>query len=1268
MPPTFDARVRALGRQLAVVAAALSLVTCTDNPTGPTVGSTFQLAVTPRFKAGTFLSPALPVDQVSIVVYRSANCDCAPDSIAGATAPFALTDSAVTLRVPVQLLQRSESLSVQVSLIGGGQILFQGSEGPVVVTAGGVPAAPVVAMSYVGPGSALDSLRIAPRDSVLTFGDSLTFAVEAFQLGSPVPAFYVGWSSSLGAAKVLPDGRIRAPGVRGKTVVTARAPNGRADSTTLTFVPKPATLTKVSGDTQTATKGDTLPLPLRVRVRATDTLGVAGVRVVYQPLGSAGPAVPDTAVTDSLGYAQVRAVLADSVGTQQWSATVAGLPPVTFSATAQVVAGPPFRLRFTTEPGDTQVNGALVTPAPVVQVVDSAGIAVKQSGIAIDLDTYSFISGSPRPARRLLRRPAGPRGTGPALSNRTFGVTTDTTDAQGKATFSALRVTGYGQDRLVVNASSLPLIADTSVDIFIKEGPPKSLGKGSADSSSSYVDSLVTVLPAVVVYDTTFNQLPNIPVVFQVTAGGGQLSKPVDTVFTDSTGRATLGFWRLGPTPGTNTVQATVAGAGSLTFTVFAQPPVPTILLQLQGTSVVGVGRTALLQVKLSSPAGVNGDTLTVTSSNPSIITASPSTLVVPAGDSIVYDTLTGVAAGVDTISVAATGYVTGVLPVTASLNLISLPTTLTVPFGGTSNISVTLGAPAPAGGVVVTLTSSDTTKVGIQTPTVSFAQGEITKSGTLTGVALGSATITASNPNYAGDQAAATTAANLDFVASSATIYPAFPDTQTIRFLSQGSPIAAPAGGVVVTLAAADPACVNVPANATITAGLTNVLFMVNYAGSAPTPCTSWVYATAPGVGGDSVSITVANPPAINLPTGDVGAGLQQGVTASLGTMTTAPLTLRIRPLALGIAQFAPNDTTAGSDSLSIAVPSGVSYVNATVSGVDSIVNDSVKVEVSMTGFQTDTVLVRVRQAAVKLFNVPTTTTTFSASTSIYATIGVPNLGFTAIQAYQRLRVGHAPVTATFTVTPGSVATLTDSVGALDTVRSAVIPALPGRYSTPTSIASGGVGYHPLSAGSTTTAVTIPGFITLGGASSTLISAPTTSMSGNMQVGSGLQNTASLYLAVAAPTATTATVRSLKPSILILSDSNTTVGADSVVIPIDSGQSSKSFFLQSPEGVTKDSTQMVLSVPGYTPDTMWVYVRQPGVQLANLPTTTTTFTARSQFYALIGVPNATNTALYAYQAIRPGGRPSPSPSTPLRIRSGSSPTRPVCSTPCARR
>ncbi|MGH7532342.1 MAG: hypothetical protein ACREL4_03525, partial [Gemmatimonadales bacterium] len=924
---------------------------------------------------------------------------------------------------------------------------------------------------------------------------------------------------------------LRAPSQRLTTTITAQAPNGVADSTTITFVPKAAVLAKVSGDTQTASLGDTLPLPLRVRVKAADSLGVAGVRVVFHPLGVAGPAVPDTVYTDSLGFAQVQAVLGDSVGTQQWQATVSGLSAVTFTATSQILAGPPFKLHVVTQPADSQVNGALVVPAPVLQVQDSAGLPVHQSGIGVNAQTYTYLTGAPKAVQGLgtgIKRAAN---GGPSKSAAVFGIADDTTDAQGRVTFSGLRLSGYGTERIVFNADSLSLVADTSVVMFVKEGAPKNLQKGSTDSTSSFVDSLMTAPPAVYVYDSTFNPVPNAAVAFQVTAGGGKLSGAADsvTVFTDSSGYAAVSSWKLGPIPGTNNVQATVAGAGSLTFTAFAQPPVPTVLLQLQGTSVVGVGRTATLLIHLSSPAGAGGDSVLVSSDNSSVVSVTGPGIFVATGDSVGTIVLNGVAAGTDTIRATATGYIAGALGVTASVNLISLPATLTVPFGGTTAIGVTLAAPAPAGGVVVTLVSSDSTKVQVLTPTVSFAQGVQTQNGQIGGVALGTATVTAANPNYSPASTNVTTAANLNIVAASATIYPAFPDSQTIQFLSSGTPIAAPVGGILVALAAADSTCVNVPATVTIIGGLSTAKFPVNYAGTAVTPCTSYVVAAASGVGPDSILMTVGKPPTITAGPFDVGASLQGQMYISLQAAVVGSGNMTIRPLTVGVARFAPNLTTVGVDTLVIPLVNGMNYLYATVAGVDTVTNDSTYVEISIPGYATDTALVRVRQPGVILYGVPTSTTSLSNNAAIYGYIGVPNTGLTGIQSYQGLRVGHAPVVATFQVTPSSVAELTDSTGVLDTLRTAVVPQTANIYYTPTSVASGGVGYHPVGAGSSTTTISIPGFVTLPATTGTVVSAPTIG-AGAPQVGSGLQTSLYVPFGAPVPASDTLTIKSLTP------------------------------------------------------------------------------------------------------------------------------------------
>ena len=229
--------------------------------------------------------------------------------------------------------------------------------------------------------------------------------------------------------------------------------------------------------------------------------------------------------------------------------------------------------------------------------------------------------------------------------------------------------------------------------------------------------------------------------------------------------------------------------------------------------------------------------------------------------------------------------------------------------------------------------------------------------------------------------------------------------------------------------------------------------------------------------------------------------------------------------------------------------------------------------------------------------------------------------------------------MTATFHVTPASVAELTDSTGVLDTVRTATLPAAANLYLTPTSIAAGGVGYHPVAVGSSTTTVSIPGFVSLPSPTGTVVSAPTIS-TGAPQIGAGLQT--ALYISFAAPVPgnDTLTVRSLKPTVLLVADSVSHVGADSTKVPLVTGATSTYIYVAGTDTVLSDSSQFVLSIPTFKPDTVWGYVRKAGIVLLGLPTSTTTFTPQSQFYAAIGLPYVGNSAIYSYQPIRAGGSP----------------------------
>jgi hypothetical protein len=86
-----------------------------------------------------------------------------------------------------------------------------------------------------------------------------------------------------------------------------------------------------------------------------------------------------------------------------------------------------------------------------------------------------------------------------------------------------------------------------------------------------------------------------------------------------------------------------------------------------------------------------------------------------------------------------------------SSAGPIGLPSGVTVGIGGSAPFPISLPVPAPAGGVTVSLVSSDTSKVTVSPATVPIVAGQTTPASqpVVTGVAVGSASISASAPGY---------------------------------------------------------------------------------------------------------------------------------------------------------------------------------------------------------------------------------------------------------------------------------------------------------------------------------------------------------------------------------------------------------------------------------------------------------------------------------------------------------------------------------------
>ena len=96
----------------------------------------------------------------------------------------------------------------------------------------------------------------------------------------------------------------------------------------------PASITIVSGNAQTGTVGTELPVALTVRVTDSGTRPVTGATVTWTVTGGGGTVTPTTGTTDSSGTASTRWTLGPAPGTNQATATVAGIPAVTLNATA----------------------------------------------------------------------------------------------------------------------------------------------------------------------------------------------------------------------------------------------------------------------------------------------------------------------------------------------------------------------------------------------------------------------------------------------------------------------------------------------------------------------------------------------------------------------------------------------------------------------------------------------------------------------------------------------------------------------------------------------------------------------------------------------------------------------------------------------------------------------------------------------------------------------------------------------------------------------
>ncbi|MDP8980923.1 MAG: hypothetical protein M3O35_10060 [Acidobacteriota bacterium] len=152
----------------------------------------------------------------------------------------------------------------------------------------------------------------------------------------------------------------------------------------------PSQLILVSGNTQSGSGGQTLPMPLVVRVTDAGGNALANVGVVYQVISGSGT-LSNVTATDANGYSQATLTLGSTAGPGQVKVSVGSISKTfTFLVTVPVsglniVSG---------DAQSTQVNTAFGQPL-VVKVTDGQGNAVVGAQVAFAVTSGNATVGTP---------------------------------------------------------------------------------------------------------------------------------------------------------------------------------------------------------------------------------------------------------------------------------------------------------------------------------------------------------------------------------------------------------------------------------------------------------------------------------------------------------------------------------------------------------------------------------------------------------------------------------------------------------------------------------------------------------------------------------------------------------------------------------------------------------------------------------------------------------------------------------------------------------
>jgi hypothetical protein len=681
---------------------------------------------------------------------------------------------------------------------------------------------------------------------------------------------------------------------------------------------------------------------------------------------------------------------------------------------------------------------------------------------------------------------------------------------------------------------------------------------------------------------------------------------------------------------------------GTTTDALIAANDSTSITLSLVDTGVIGVARTANVQVSRAQAAPPGGVAVTVTSDDPAVVgVGGLGTLTIPEHAFTGSIPLTGVSPGSTTIRAAAAGHDEGALNIVVTENQLSTPATLNVRPWETASLPITIGPdPAPAGGLLVEVVSAAPALIQVVTPLVTIPPGAFATAAAVRGVASGGATVTVVSAGYVPSTTfVARTADVMESIFSFANGFAA--PQIAVQVESSGIPVGAPAP-VAVDLSTADAGCLSVPASVTIPSGFVVATFALSYGGSAALPCTTTVTASSGTLGPDTATITV-NPPGINMP-GDiaVGAGLQASSVAELASSQHGGVTVTISSSDASLVRVSPNSATPGAASIALTIPAGQTSVAYYVQGLENAVGSATVTVTPSAAFPSGSHTVTVVPAAVEIVDLKPTQTALAANdAALYVRTGIS--GAAGLDLVQQVRAGGPPFLVTLTNNNAAVAQLvSDEPSATGQIVTKQIQ--PGSFQTQ-AIASGtlfGLAFDPLAAGSTVVTVTgPPGVVTTALGVRTVTVTDGIAVPGLVSVGSGLQTETAATLNGSAHGGVDVTITSSDPARVRVSPDEATPGTSSIIVTVPAGQTAVPYYVQGIEGTT-GAASVTVTLPGGSPTaTHAVKVVPSGVEIAALDAATTMLSASDADWRVqVGIPLPDNTALASLQSVRAGGPP----------------------------